>query len=405
MSRALTVVLCVVAIDAIGIGVVMPVLPSLLRELGRTRNIATFYGILMASYAAMQFLFSPLLGALSDRYGRRPVLLCSLIGATIDYLVTAAAPTIGILATGRILAGITGANLAVATSCIADLTPADARAKRFGQMGAVMGLGFVAGPALGGLLGTVSLRAPYVLAAMLNAGNGVLVLLLLPETRSGPPARFVFSPRALLPSFAVFRSHPDVPRLVGAYAVLFVAAQVPMALWILYCQRRYGWDARLVGLSIALYGLFYAIGQGYLIGPITRRIGERRGVMLGMVSDAAAYVILGLASQGWVPFALMPLFCLGGIAVPSLQAMISGNVAADRQGRLQGSLVSLSSLIGIPGPILVTFLFARTASLHPGLVWLGAAAAELLVAPLLVRRRRDAFSAPSPCGSDPPIRP
>ena len=380
--------LAVVGIDTVGVGLAMPVLPSLLRQLGRTRDIALLYGVLMAAYAAMQFLFSPLLGALSDRFGRRPVLLVSLAGAALDYLVTAAAPSVGILAAGRVLAGITGANLAVATSCIADLTPADQRARRFGQMGAVMGLGLIAGPALGGLLGAVSLRAPYLLGALLNAGNALVVLALMPETRTEAPKRFVFRLRTLLPAFAEFRAHSDTPRLVGAYAIIFLAAQVPMSLWILYCQSRYGWGERLVGLSLACYGLLYAFGQSVLIGPLTRRLGERYSAVAGLLPDAAGYLILGLASQGWVAFALMPLWALGGVTVPALQAMISRDVPSDRQGRLQGSLVSLSSLIGIPGPLLVTFLFARSQALHPGLLWIGAAAAELLALPLLFARPR-----------------
>ncbi len=376
----------------------MPVLPSLLRQLGHTTSIAALYGTLMAAYAAMQFLFSPLLGAFSDRYGRRPVLLCSLVGAAIDYLVTAAAPSVGILALGRILAGISGANVAVASSCVVDLTPPESRAKRFGQLGAVMGLGLVAGPLLGGLLGTVSPRAPFLLAAVLNAANVLGVLLLLPETRTGPRGRLVFSVGALLPSFAVLRSHRSVPELVGVYAVLTLAAQVPMSLWILYCQSRYGWDARLVGLSIALYGLLYAVAQWFLIGPATRYLGERGSVVVGILSDATAYAILGAASHGWVAFALMPLFCIAGIAVPALQAMISRHVPPDSQGRLQGTLVSLASLIGIPGPILVTVLFAHSPPSQPGAVWLGAAAIELLMVPWLLTRRRHLDGQEKPIG-------
>ncbi len=387
MTRTLAVVLAIVATDTIGIGLVMPVLPSLLRHLGHTTHIAIFYGALMAAYAAMQFLFSPFLGALSDRYGRRPVLLGSLAGAAIDYLVTAVAPNLGVLAAGRILAGVTGANIAVASSAIADIIRPEGRAKRFGQMTAVMGIGLVAGPMIGGLLGAVSLRGPFLLAAALNGANAVAVLFLLPETRTGPRARFTYSVKTLLPSFEVFRSHPRVPRLVGIYAILMLAAQVPMSLWILYGQIHFGWDARLAGLSIALYGFLLAIAQWFLIAPIGRRVGEHGSVVLASLSNATAYIILGLATEGWIAFALMPLFCLGDIAIPSLQAMISRDVPADRQGRLQGALVSLSSLIGIPGPLLVTFTFAHSPEVAPGLVWLLAASAYLLTIPVLLRGR------------------
>jgi DHA1 family tetracycline resistance protein-like MFS transporter len=384
MTRTIAIILAVVAIDMMGIGLVMPVLPALLRHLGHTSHIAVVYGSLMAAYAAMQFLFSPFLGALSDRFGRRPVLLASLAGAALDYLVTACAPTLGILAAGRILAGITGANIAVATSAIADVTSAQGRAKRFGQMSAVMGIGLIAGPMIGGLLGGVSLRAPYLAAAGLNAVNAILVLVLLPETRTGPAARFTFSLRALLPSFDILASHPRAPRLVGIYAVIVLAAQCPMSLWILYGQNRYRWDETTVGLSLALYGLLFAISQWFLVGPLIRRFGERGAVILGTLADFTAYAVLGLAAQGWIAFALMPLWGIAGIAQPALQAMISRDVPADRQGRLQGTLVSLSSLIGIPGPLLVTTLYAHSPEAWPGLVWLLAACAYLAVTPLLL---------------------
>ena len=384
MNRTLIVIYAVVAIDMLGVGLVMPVLPSLLRRLGHTTDIAVIYGVLMAAYAAMQFLFSPLLGALSDRFGRRPVLLVSLVGAAMDYLVTACAPTVGILAAGRILAGVTGANVAVATSAIADITRPEQRARRFGQMNAVLGLGLIAGPVIGGALGTISPRAPYLLAAVLNAANALLVLVLLPETRTGIDRAFGFSLHTLLPDLSVFRSHPRTPRLVFVSALVMLAAQVPMSLWILYCQSRFGWNERLVGLSLAFYGLLHAVALWFFVGPITRRIGERGSAVIGVVSDATANALFGLATHGWAAFALMPMWCVGGIAAPALQSMISRDVPADRQGRLQGSLVSLTSLIGIPGPLLVTVAYAHSPRAVPGLVWFLAAAVYVATMPLLL---------------------
>ena len=386
MPRTLAIVFAVVLVDMSGIGIVMPVLPSLLRQLAHTTHIAVFYGGLMAAYAAMQFIFSPFLGALSDRFGRRPVLIVSIAGAAVDYLIAAVAPNVAILAVGRVLAGISGANVAVATSVIADITDTEHRAERFGQMSAVIGIGLIAGPAIGGLLGAFSLRAPYLLAACLNAANALLVLALLPETRIGPKVPVRLSIRALIPSFAVLRVHPGVPPLVALFALIMIGAQVPISLWVLYCQTRFGWGAGLVGISIAFYGFLHAVSQWFLVGPMTRRIGERGSVVVGTLSDGTAHALFGLATHGWAAFALMPFWCLGGVAAPSLQALISSHVPADHQGRLQGALVSLTSLIGIPGPLVVAFAFAHSPASMPGLVWLAAAAISLATATLLLVR-------------------
>ncbi len=387
MNPAFAVTLAIVAIDSVGIGLVMPVLPGLLRHLAHTDRVATLYGALMAAYAAMQFLFSPILGTLSDRFGRRPILLGSLAGAAIDYVVAAAAPDVAIFAAGRTLAGISGASMAVAFSVVADLTRPEARARRFGLISAVFGLGLVAGPIAGGLLGGFSLRAPFLFAAALNAINFAAVLAFLPETRPAGHRRPRLNWRLVVPSFAIFRIHPGLPRLITAYALMTIAAQVPFSCWILYCQARYGFDARTVGLSLALYGLLHAVAQSTLVAPIGRRLGERGGVVLATFSDATASTIFGLASRGWAVFTLMPLWCLGGTTMPLLQSLLSREVPADEQGRLQGALVSLGSLIGIPGPLVATALLSATSASAPGAIWIGAAALELLaLLPLMPNR-------------------
>ena len=389
MTRAFAVTLCIVAIDMMGIGLIMPVLPGLLRHLAHTDHIAPLYGALMAAYAAMQFVFSPFLGALSDRFGRRPVLLVSLAGAAIDYLVAAVAPSLLILAAGRILAGVCGANMAVASSVVADLTRPEDRARRFGQVSAVVGIGLIGGPIAGGLLGAISLRAPFLLAAVLNALNFALVLAMLPETRPGDGAPLRITWRSTIPSFAVFvDGGTRLPNLVATYALIMIAAQVPFSCWILYCQSRFGWDSRLVGLSLAFYGLLHAGAQSLLVAPLGRRFGERGGVVVAMLSDATANAALGLASHGWIIVILMPFWCLGGTAVPLLQSMTSREVSADAQGRLQGSLTSLTSLIGIPGPLIATSLLAATASWAPGAIWIVAGLLEIFaLAPLFLSRR------------------
>ena len=405
MNRAFAVTLGIVAIDSVGIGLVMPVLPGLLRHLAHaglhSGRVATLYGALMAAYAAMQFLFSPILGTLSDRFGRRPVLLVSLAGAAIDYIVAAAAPDVAIFAVGRLLAGISGANMAVAAAVVADLTRPEARARRFGQISAVFGVGLVAGPIAGGLLGDVSLRAPYLFAAALNAINFAAVLVFLPETRRAgqTPPRLTW--RSVIPSFAIFRTHPGLPRLTATYALLMIAAQVPFSCWILYCQAHYGWNARTVGVSLALYGLLHAVAQTTLVAPVGRRLGERTGVVLAVLADATASTIFGLASQGWAVFALMPLWCLGGCTMPLLQSLLSRDVPAEAQGRLQGALVSLGSLIGIPGPLVATGVLAATTDTAPGAIWICAAMLEILALLPLLAGSKGQGSALDPLGTSP----
>lgn len=390
MRSPLLVLLAVLLIDAIGLGLIMPILPGLLQSMAAGPDANSFhYGALLAVYALAQFLCAPLLGALSDRYGRRRVLLVSLGGASLDYLLMAFAPGLGWLYVGRVLAGVTGANMAVASAYLTDITPAPQRAARFGQMGAAIGMGFIAGPVLGGLLGDWLLRAPFVLAALLNAANLLLAWRMLPE--SHPASDAGSATLGSLNAFAALRrlrGQAGLGPLVGVFGVVMLASQWPATLWILYGQDHFGWSLWLGGLSLACYGLCHALAQAFAIGPLVARLGEVRALLVGMACEALGLLLLAFAHAGWEPFVLLPLFAAGGMAVPALQALITGRIDDARQGQMQGTLASITSLIGVGGPLLVTSLYAMGRSLWPGLVWAVGAASYLLVLPLLLHHRR-----------------
>lgn len=387
MNRALTVILMTLLLDAVGMSLVFPILPGLLRELAGADATTYHYGALLAVYAAMQFLFSPVLGALSDRFGRRPVLLASLAGAAADYVLMALAPNLAWLYVGRVLSGITGASMAVGTAYITDVTPEPDRAGRFGLMGAAMGLGFVVGPLIGGALGEWSLRAPFVAAAVMNGLNLALAWFALPESNQNRTAKLDASKFNAFSALHRLQGKPALLPLVGVFAVVALVSQVPGSLWILYGQDRYGWTAWVAGLSLACYGGLHAISQAFVTGPLVEKLGEKRALLAGMAADGLGFVGMGVAVASWMPFALLPLFAIGGLALPALQAMVARQVDEQHQGELQGLLASLTSLIGIGGPLVVTAAFAATQFTLPGSVWIAAAALYLLALPLLYSRR------------------
>ncbi len=386
MNRALIVILMTLMLDAVGMGLIFPILPGLLRELAHG-DATTHYGALLAVYAAMQFLFSPVLGALSDRFGRRPVLLASLAGAACDYVLMALAPSLAWLYVGRVLAGITGASMAVGTAYLTDVTAEPDRAKRYGQMGAAMGLGFVVGPLIGGALGEWSLRAPFVAAAVMNAVNLAVAWFALPESNQHRTARLDVAKFNAFSALHRLSGKPPLLPLVGVFAVVALVSQVPGSLWILYGQERYGWSAWVAGVSLACYGGLHAVSQAFVTGPMVAKLGEQRALLAGMAADGLGFIGIGVAVAGWMPFALLPLFAVGGLALPALQAVLARQVDTQYQGELQGTLASLASLIGVGGPLVVTAGFAATRLSWPGAVWIAAAAVYLLALPLLFSRR------------------
>ena len=393
MNRSLFVIITVVALDAIGIGLIFPILPSLLEELTGSGQVSTVYGLILAAYAAMQFIFSPILGLLSDRIGRRPVMIVSLAGAAIDYLIMAFTPTLGVLVIGRIVAGITSASMSVAGAYIADISEEKDRAQRFSWMSAAFGVGFIIGPVLGGLLSMYFLRAPFLAAAVLNGLNLLLVLTVVKESRV--PSRDKLDLKGLNP-FAPLKwafSFPALAPLLALFLIFAINGDIPGTIAVLYSQANFHWDGVTVGFWLAAFGAFHFLAQAFVTGPLTKRFGERRTLIVGVVADVLAFIGFGFASQGWMAFALSPLSAIGGVGLPALQSLMSAEVSEDRQGELQGVLASAQSLTSILGPLIGTTIFFWTQPYFVGAVWLVAAALYLLAIPVLVTLGRQRLAA------------
>ena len=396
MNKPLIVILAAVMLDAVGIGLIFPILPALLRDVGHITKVATLLGLMLALYSACQFLFSPILGVLSDRFGRRPVLLVSLAGAAIDYLIMAFAPHLWILVLGRAISGITSANMAVATAYITDISSEEERAKRFGLFHAMFGIGFIIGPVLGGILGDIWVRAPFIAAALLNGANLALAFFVLPESRPGKadakfdfdtlnpfkPLRWALTFTALIPLMAIFVIMNFVGTMYGT-------------IWALFGEDSFQWNGMMIGLSLGAFGVFHAGAQAFLTGPAVAKLGERWALVLGMACELAALLLLGMATQGWVLFALAPLFALGGIGMPALQSLVTTQVGEDKQGQLQGVLASLVSLAAVFGPLFFSFVYFGVVDTWPGLIWIVGAAIYLLALPLMLGIKRRSVAAPA----------
>ena len=380
-------------LDIFGIGLVVPVLPGLVEELqgGSVEAASHAVGWLGALYALMQFIFSPILGSLSDRFGRRPVILVSLLGAALDYLLLAWAPSMVWLFVGRIISGITAAHFSAASAYIADVTSPEKRAAGFGMIGAAFGLGFIAGPAVGGLLGEFGLRLPFLVAAGVTALNWIYGVFVLPESLT-PENRRAFDWLSVNPfkSLVALARWPVVSGLAGAQFLMNLSHNIYPSLWVLYTGFRYGWSTRTVGLSLCVVGLTSAIVQGALAGNIIRRMGERRAVLFGLGLMSVAMVCYGLATEGWMIFVTIILGSIGGVAGPAEQSLISQAVPADEQGAVQGALNSLASVAGVIGPLVWTWIFAASLGTHgslnfPGLAFIIAGVLTLIALAVAVR--------------------
>lgn len=357
---ALRFIFITLFLDIFGIGLIVPILPKLIQgfEGGDVSAASHTTGLLTSLYSLMQFLFAPLIGSLSDRFGRRPVILASLFGSGLDYLLLALSPSIGWFYVGRTIAGITGASITAATAYIADITPPDKRAAGFGLIGAAFGLGFIAGPALGGLLGHVGLRVPFYAAAAMSLINWLYGWIILPESLS-PANRRSFDWKRSNPvgSLVSLRKYRVVLGLTGTYFLVNLGHQVFPSTWVLYTTYRYNWNEVQTGLSLAMVGLMAGVVQGGLTRRIIPALGERRSVIVGLSIAVVSLIAYGFASKGWMIYAIIFVGSIGGIAGPAVQGLISKSVGANEQGSVQGSLTSLVSVAGIVGPMLATRLF------------------------------------------------
>lgn len=354
-------ILVTLFLDILGIGLIVPILPRLLASFldDDTVRAAPYLGWFIAVYALMQFVFSPILGSLSDRFGRRTVLLTSLFGSGVDYLLLAFAPSLGWLFLGRVIAGLTGASIGTATAYIADVSPPEKRAQNFGFVGMAFGLGFIAGPALGGILGGTSLRLPFFVAAGLTVINALWGYFVLPESLE-PENRRAFSWSRANPigAMVALGKYPVVLGLTTTVFFLNLAQRGLESNWVLYTQFRYHWGVAATGASLAVVGLGAAIVQGGLVRRIIPALGERRALVVGILIGAFAFALYGLAPQGWMIFVILPFSSLGAIVGPSVQGLLSKAVPANEQGMLQGGLASLNSVTTMVGAPIATGLFA-----------------------------------------------
>lgn len=349
-----------VLVDVIGWGLIIPVMPTLIAQLkGIPVNEASKDGgWLIVVYATMQFVFAPVLGNLSDRYGRRAVLLFSLFGFGVDYIFVALAPTYGWLFVGRTISGITGASFTTASAYIADISTSETRAKNFGMLGAAFGLGFIIGPAIGGLLSGFGIRAPFYAAAVLTLLNWLYGYFILPESLPLENRR-AFSWKRANPVGALMhlQKYPAIGGLVIALVLVYIGGHAVQSNWSFFTIYRFNWTNAMVGISLSVVGVLIAAVQGGLIRIVNPKLGNEKSVYVGLALYAVGMFLFAFATQGWMMFAFLVPYCLGGIAGPALQAIISSHVPGNEQGELQGGLTSLMSLTSIIGPLIMTNLF------------------------------------------------
>ena len=370
VSRAaLAFIFVTVTLDMLAIGIMVPVLPMLLLQMSRgdVGDAARMTGLFALTWASMQFLCSPLVGALSDRFGRRPVILMSNLGLGLDYLLMATAPSLFWLWCGRVLSGITAASYSAATAYIADVTPEHRRAEAFGWLGAAFGLGFVVGPALGGTLGAIHTRLPFWVAAGLSLINTLYGACILPE--SLPPAlrsrRLSWAQINPTGGLRLLSSQPVLLRLGLALGLGDLAHHTLPSLFVLYADTRFGWDARTVGWVIAASGIAATLVSAAGVGPLVRRLGEARTVAFGLACGAAGFACYGLAPTGPLFLWGLPLLALWGLAGPILQAVMTRHVAPSAQGQMQGALSSIHGMAGMAGPPLFTQMFSAALAAPP----------------------------------------
>jgi DHA1 family tetracycline resistance protein-like MFS transporter len=410
---AFVFILIMVAFDFLAFGIIAPVLPDLVRQFeggdfARASSITGYFGL---AWATMQFIFSPILGAWSDRFGRRPVILISCFGLSVDYVFMALAPSLRWLLVGRLISGITTSNVATAFAYVTDVTKPEERAKPFGLISAAFGLGFVIGPAVGGWLGNMNLRFPFWAAAALSFGNVLYGYFVLPE--SLPPERRAKSAWHManpLGALRLLRSNTELAGLAVVTTLYYLAHNSLPSMWALYTEYRYAWSRRDVGLSLSVVGVFAAVVSGALVGPFVKRFGERRSLLSGLLFGTIGFAGFAVATRGWMLMAVIPFIALWGIAAPAIQSLMARHVDPTAQGKLQGAINSLRAVTGMAGPVLFTQVFAVAISprysLHlPGAPYYLAAlllGASLLLAVYVTRPGEAAQPASSVASSKTP---
>lgn len=359
-NKALGFIFITVLLDVIGLGIIIPVLPKLIQELtgGDISEASRYSAWLGLAYGLMQFVFSPVLGGLSDRYGRRPVLLLSLAGLGCDYIFMALAPTIAWLFVGRTIAGICGASFSTATAYIADISTPEKRAQNFGLVGAAFGVGFIIGPSIGGICGHWGARIPFFVSASFSLLNVIYGYFVLPESlKPENRRRFDWKRANPIGSLLNLRRYPVISGLVITYLLVFMAGKAVETTWTFYTMLKFNWDSILVGISLSVVGVLIAIIQGGLIRVIIPKLGQKRSVFAGLILNMTGLVLFAAASKGWMMFVFLVPYSLGGIAGPALQGIMSSQVPANEQGELQGALTGLMSVTLVLGPIVMNNLF------------------------------------------------
>ncbi|HEK0787186.1 TPA: tetracycline efflux MFS transporter Tet(H) [Proteus mirabilis] len=371
MNKSIIIILLITVLDAIGIGLIMPVLPTLLNEFVSENSLATHYGVLLALYATMQVIFAPILGRLSDKYGRKPILLFSLLGAALDYLLMAFSTTLWMLYIGRIIAGITGATGAVCASSMSDVTPAKNRTRYFGFLGGAFGVGLIIGPMLGGILGDISAHTPFIFAAISHSILLILSLLFFRETQKRAAIVANSTPQNQTASNSVTGFiKKSLYFWLAAYFIIQLIGQIPATIWVLFTQYRFDWNTTSVGMSLAVLGVLHIFFQAVVAGKLAQKWGEKTTIMISMSIDMMGCLLLAWIGQVWVILPALICLAAGGMGQPALQGYLSKSVDDNAQGKLQGTLVSLTNITGIIGPLLFAFIYSYSIAYWDGLLWL-----------------------------------